>query len=518
MSAAVAEPPASKPAGSTTKNNPHSHSPAADLALVGSCFALACLSLLGPWALNPDAWYWLIWGDQIRHLTLDTAGSWTSWKPLASFISVPLSLFGDSAPAAWTVVSRTGALLTVAVGFRLSSGLVIGSADSLKALAKVNAAIAGATTAILLVYLQSFNAMIGYCEMLTLALGLLAIERGLAGRHVGAFVLGWLCCLGRPEPIAVMVIYGAWLWTREPRLRPWIIAAPVAVLAAWFVPDWIGSGDWRRSNKLLRDFDLRPGRRGGYGPGVPGLLRGTFFNVPSATWIATALGALGAARQAKRGNRAPATILGIAVTIGLALLVLAAAGGPARARYAVIVSAPLIVLAGFGVGWASQALGQAIASRQAGAPGLLRFAPAGIGLACLVAIVTVSVLPDLDKSIRDTRRVAALHTELDRVIAAAGGPAALRDCLPIARKSRSDGMIAWKLELGSDAFAVRGGPSDPRVLAPFPSGTTFRDIRLRNHIPNERSSDAIAPGARMVANGRHWEIWRSCPPGPASAR
>ena len=65
---------------------------------------------------------WLVWGREIAHGGLDTTGG-SSWKPLPVLFTVafaPLSALDDSIPPAlWMVVARTGALLALALAFRL---------------------------------------------------------------------------------------------------------------------------------------------------------------------------------------------------------------------------------------------------------------------------------------------------------------------------------------------------------------------------------------------------------------
>ena len=513
---AQADSPTSLRQGAPAERPPAPKAPRAlpDLLLLVGCAAIAWLSLLRPWAVNPDAWHWLRWGDEMRRLTLDTTGTWTSWKPMPSLLAIPISAFHESAPAIWTVIARTGAVVTVVIGFRLSATLVTLSSRRDGWLRRVNCVVAGSIAALLLIYLQSGDALSGYSEPITLALGLAALERAIAGRHIGAFALGWACCLGRPEPMGVMILYGFWLWSREPKLRAWIVAMPFAILAAWFVPDWIGSGDFGRSSKLLRDVELRPGRNGRHGSGIHGVLEGTFVTLPREWWLAVVVGMAGSVVQARRGNRSPLIVLLVALGVGLAIVALAAAGGPARARYAVIVTAPLTVIAGFGIGWASQAIGEWAARLGTGSLAAIGLVPAALGVTMVALLATGTTLPDLNHDRRTVASRAGNQAQLTAVIRKAGGPQAILKCRPIARKSRSDGIVAWKLGIKMEDFSVRGGPADPRVLVAFPTGTTFRDIPLKFHSPNERSSDAIAPGARMIARAGRWEIWQNCDSGP----
>jgi hypothetical protein len=61
---------------------------------VVGCLALAGLSLLAPGAPTYDPWSWIIWGREVVHLDLSTAGG-PSWKPLPVLFTAPFSLLGD---------------------------------------------------------------------------------------------------------------------------------------------------------------------------------------------------------------------------------------------------------------------------------------------------------------------------------------------------------------------------------------------------------------------------------------
>src|SRR5687768_1558430 len=64
--------------------------------LLGGCFALAALSLLGPSAPTYDPWAWLNWGRQISDGGLDTVAG-PSWKPFPVAFTAAFSLVDDGA-------------------------------------------------------------------------------------------------------------------------------------------------------------------------------------------------------------------------------------------------------------------------------------------------------------------------------------------------------------------------------------------------------------------------------------
>src|SRR5712672_1301541 len=90
------------------------------LYLVLACaeLAIAALSLLIPSTPSYEPWSWLVWGGEIAHLDLVTTGGPT-WKPLPVIFTTGFSLFGGAAPDLWLVVSRAGALMAVAMVFKM---------------------------------------------------------------------------------------------------------------------------------------------------------------------------------------------------------------------------------------------------------------------------------------------------------------------------------------------------------------------------------------------------------------
>src|SRR4051795_5718845 len=92
------------------------------LLLVVGCLVLAALSLLLPSSPTYDPWAWIVWGREVMHLDLSTVGG-PSWKPLPVLFTAPFSLFGGAAPDLWLVVGRAGALLAIAMAFRMARRL-----------------------------------------------------------------------------------------------------------------------------------------------------------------------------------------------------------------------------------------------------------------------------------------------------------------------------------------------------------------------------------------------------------
>jgi hypothetical protein len=140
-------------------------------------------------------------------------------------------------PAAlWIVVARTGALLALAMAFRLASRLARGG---------LVGAIGGAVAAVALFLTPDWFQFTAHGSEAPIAVALMlwAIDRQLDGRHTHVVVLGTLACLLRPELFSFLAVYGLWAWWTEPRLRPLLIGVLVLMPVAWVMPEWIGSGN-----------------------------------------------------------------------------------------------------------------------------------------------------------------------------------------------------------------------------------------------------------------------------------
>src|ERR671915_1122881 len=93
--------------------------------LIGACLALASLSLLLPSEPGYAPWAWLVWGRELAHLELDTSGG-PSWKPLPVALLTVAAPLGELSVSLWMVVARAGALLALAMAFRLAGRLAGG--------------------------------------------------------------------------------------------------------------------------------------------------------------------------------------------------------------------------------------------------------------------------------------------------------------------------------------------------------------------------------------------------------
>jgi hypothetical protein len=213
------------------------------------CLGLGALSLLMVSAPTYDPWAWIIWGREITHLDLVTTEG-PSWKPLPVLFTTPFALVGDdAAPGLWLAVARAGGLLAFVMAYRLG--------------ARLAGPVAGLIAAGSLFLADEFirNFWRGNSEGLLVAFVLWAVERHLDGRRMHAFLLGFAASLLRPELWPFWGLYGLWLvWQArdgETRRRDGAVVFGSGALAIvlWFLPEYLGSGDWLRAASRALDPD-----------------------------------------------------------------------------------------------------------------------------------------------------------------------------------------------------------------------------------------------------------------------
>src|SRR3954463_14858217 len=75
-----------------------------------ACIAIAAVSYPAlPSALGYDPWAWTVWGRELAHFTLSTAGG-PAFKPLPVAFAAVISLTGHPGVAVWLIASRAAAL------------------------------------------------------------------------------------------------------------------------------------------------------------------------------------------------------------------------------------------------------------------------------------------------------------------------------------------------------------------------------------------------------------------------
>jgi hypothetical protein len=302
-----------------------------------------------------------------------------------------------------------------------------------------------------------WHAAVGNAEGLFLALVLAAADQALDGRHRRALGLGVAAGLLRPEAWPFLALYGAWLWRRDPRLRPALGVAAVALPVSWLAPELWGSGDLLRSSDRARIPN----------PGQPATADRPAL---AALWAAAAIPlaqAIPLAALARRWWLAGAAVAWLAL-----VALMAERGYSGEPRYALPGAALLGVAAGVGAarlprGWLAVA---AVAA--------LPFAVLRVG----------DVRGELGRAAHEAR----LWSSLDDAVRAAGGRDAVLRCgRPAVGRLRGTGA----------AYALRVHKREVDA-----DGRAGARLVLRSSL---RRGDPVtpAPSGRLIGRSARWEIW-----------
>lgn len=417
--------------------------------LIPACLALAALSLLLPSAPTYDPWSWIVWGREVAHLELDTTGG-PSWKPLPVMFTTVFSATGaidDSIPPLlWLVVARAGALLALALVFRLARRLV---GDGWQGVcAGLVAAAALACTPQWLRYAAHGNE-----APLAVAAMLWAVERHLDGSRRAALALGLVACLMRPEVFPFLALYAVWAWRAEPGTRRVILAGAVALPLLWLVPEWIGSGQPFGAGAQARSEPSWSLSRLDH----PWLeLLGRAHQTLGPALEAGLLAALVLAWRRRRGVEL--ALGGVAVAWIALVAVMTQSGFSGNPRYLLPATVIACLLTGV-------ALGHLVRSSP-------RSAPAALAATALVALAVVAAsdrVPALERQARTAQRAAALDRELATAVDRMGG---------------------------GDAVVARGAPSVDRAFVPRMAWLTTLPIGQVERPARRRQGLVFAAGRR----------------------
>jgi hypothetical protein len=463
----------SSPAGAVLERLPPRHlyqDAAGDRArpwrtLLLACLALAALSLLLPSVPTYDPWAWIIWGREVAHLDLATTTG-PSWKPLPVLFTTPFSLLGDDgAPLAWLVIARAGGLLAFAFAYRLGARLAGPPAGAIAALA------------LILSNNFIFDFARGNSEGILVALCLWAIERHLDDRPRDAFLLGLGAALLRPEVWPFIALYGLYLIWRE-RTRAsvvLVIGGGIGLAVLWFVPEYIGSGDFLRAAARAR----QP---------IPQAL--TFAKVPFVAvfqassgilsipvYVGAAVAVLLARRPLYLAMAAVAAVLMIAVAL------MTQFGFAGNLRYVALPAALVCVLSGAGWVWLARTTADRFGRVAAGA--LIALAVAGSAS---------YVIADVNKLHADGVQIkyeADYYGSVPQAIAAAGGEARIKSCGTVYTGAFQTQTVSWYLHLHQYQVEIFA----------YPPGTTITP-----------DFTALAKDPRFPAYARtsRWVIGSSC--------
>jgi hypothetical protein len=412
--------------------------------LIAASVLVAAGSLLLPSEPSYDPLAWLIWGRELAHLQLDTAGG-PSWKPLPVLVTALLAPFGKvdhELPATlWMLVARTGAALALAMAFRLAARLAGGG---------LAGAVAGAVAALLLFLTPDWFqfAAHGSEAPIAVALMLWAIDRHLDRDRGGALVLATLASLLRPELFPFLVLYGAWVWRAVPERRALVAAVLVVVPLLWIAPEWLGSGDPFSGESQARSqpaWSLSLAEH----PWLRALIRAHRHTGPLVELLALAAVAGAALRR-----RGAVPLLAAAALAEVALfMAMTQVGFSGNPRYVLPALALIAVLAGVGAGEAVRA-GRRLAPIAGAAFAIAALAFAGAGLIDSRVIRLKGEAHEVGVRMR-------LHEELAEAVKAVGGPRAVTSQGFATSNRALQTRLAW--ELGVPIGAVES-TTDYRVV------------------------------------------------------
>ena len=468
-----------------------------------ACLAISAVTLLFPSTPTYDPWAWLLWGREITQLDLVTEGG-PSWKPLPVLFNIPFSLFGAEAePYLWLWIARAGALLSLAMAFRLARRIVGQGPAGM---------IAGVFAAafLLTTYQYVRDSMLGNSEALLAALFLWGFERHLDGRRDHALYLGLGAALLRPEVWPFLGLYGLWLFFDEPRMRLRLVLVALAIPLLWFGPELWGSGEPFRASS--RATNPNPGSAAfADHPGlevVRRFLARAVIPLQVATLVAAGYAALAWHRHRREG--ATLFLFGIGVSWIALVAFMTELGYAGNQRYLVVTTAAICVLGGIGVARIFAAIESAVTSRSGSARTGLRVASAVfvLGLIALSPVIKNKV-DNVSATLDKLRYEASLWHSLPGAIDRAGGPDKLLSCGSVYSGPFQTQMVAYQLGVHGIQVGALG-------MLPAPG------VALRTHTVPKGPLVAKLTDRRFreVTREGRWQVWtaprsdargRSCP-------
>ena len=433
--------------------------------------AVAAASLL---AFSPapgyDAWTWLLWGREVAGGGLSTVDG-PAFKPLPVAVCALLAPLGGAAPWLWVLLVRVAAMAAGWLAFRLGRRLAGGSLAA-GALAAAAVALTGGFAT---------QAAVGGEAPLLLAFALAGAEAWRTGRVRTALLCGVACGLLRVEAWPFLLLLGVVAWRETPHVRTVILALAVLVPVAWFVPEWLGSGDPLRSGNRA----LEPA----IGGGPAGALASLTAAAGLVLWPLW-LGVL--ARPVRALTAAGAAWI-------LIVAAMAQAGFSGEPRYLLPGAALLSIAgaAGLARGWDELTPHSDVNSSHPP-----RLPPYKRVVAPILALLLIAAaaprLTDLPVLHRAQAHQQALATDLGDAIAAAGGRTTVLACgTPYVGPLRGP-LMAYHLEVPKRTVE----PDEP----PRPPGVVFR-ARLTT---TSRPAPEAAPAFRPTVRSGQWEVLARC--------
>jgi len=419
-----------------------------------------------------DPWTWLLWGREVAGGGLSTVGG-PAFKPLPVAICALLAPLGGAAPWLWVALVRAAAVAACWLAFRLGRRLADGSAAA-GVLAAAAVALCGGF---------ALQAAVGGEAPLLLAFALAGAEAWRAGRTRTALACGVACALLRVEAWPFLLVAAAVAWRRHPHVRMMVPALAVLVPAAWFVPEWIGSGDPLRSGARA----LEPAVGGGPA-GALASLEAAASLVLWPLWI----GLLAAGRAAR-----PLLAAGAAWILLVAAM--AQAGFSGEPRYLLPGAALLAIagVAGLARGWSDLTSYMTVNSYHplTHTPYMRVVTPI---LALLLATAAAPRLADVP-ALRDAQAHQwALARDLGAAVDAAGGRSVVLACgTPYVGPLRGP-LMAYRLRVSKRMVEPDAVPRAP--------GVVFRARLTAASPPAPETAAPFEPAARVG----EWEVLASC--------
>jgi hypothetical protein len=377
--------------------------------------------------------------------------------------TTPFALAGETwAPELWLVIAQAGGLLAFAYTYRLAARLAGWPAGLIAAGGLVLAD----------EFIRNFAR--GNSEGLLVAFCLWAIERHLDGDRRGAFVLGVLAGLLRPELWPFLLAYGLWLLWRDPGARWLVLGCGALTLVLWFVPEWAGSGDLLRAAERARE----PNPDSAAFASFP--FAETFRRAASVLMIPLLAGAVIALVRAWRARDKVRLALGLtAAALLVAVAAMTQAGFAGNLRYVALPAALVCVLAG--AGWVELVRD---AGRRSSPPSRGRAVAAGALVAALFVPFTVADVDKLSYDLDVVRAESELYDRLGPIVAKAGGPAALLRCGPVYTPPFEVQAVAWAMHVHSREVGVFAAPPGTTIAGHF--SALGHDPRFRELTKNRR--------------------------------
>jgi hypothetical protein len=504
------------------------------LVIAGVALVIAACTLLIPSTPSYDPWAWLVWGREIVHLDLHTTGGPT-WKPLPVIFTTIFSLFGGASPDLWLVVARAGALVAVAMSFKVAWRITrdilavpadaVGWARRMSLLPVLFAAVVAAASLVNSRGFVTDNAL-GYSEGLMTALVLIALDRHLDGHRRQAFAIGFFAALDRPELWALWGPYGLYLWWKDPGARKLVAGLFVLIPVLWFGPELWGSGHLfrgvnraqhvRSNSAALAKCPFCTELRKHAWPRV-------MFRIKIVALLAMAAAAYGLWRTRdswwRRGSllggaRGRLVLLG-AGTVGwlwwIGVAVLTQAGFSGNDRYLVLGSALISIAGGVGWGWGAATVA-ALAERRAPAARRRLGWATGVATAA-AAVVLIAAPPWIGPSIIDVPAThhalvyqARLRTGMQTVVSRLGSARVLR-CGTVMTEGFQVPMLAWNLHVRT--MRVEASPTKGVTLPPPPNVIFQTRAQSHSHLLPVVSAWNGVP-YRLVARDRTFRVYANC--------